>query len=144
MSQSAVDALIEAYHQALHRFLKGEPEPVAKLCSRREDVTLANPLGPPRLGRADVETALAEAAANFQDGHVRFEPVSKCVTPELAYLVQLEHYEMMLRGSEHPAPISQSLRVTMIFRREGGEWNVAHRHADTITTSRSFSSIIEQ
>ncbi|MGZ4665681.1 MAG: YybH family protein [Frankiaceae bacterium] len=144
MSQGDVDALIEAYHQALGRFLKGEPEQVARLYSRREDVTLANPLGPPRLGRADVETALAEASANFQDGTVRFEPVSKCVTADLAYLVQLERYEMRLRGSEDPTPISQSLRVTMIFRREGDGWKVSHRHADTVTTPRSFSSLIEQ
>jgi ketosteroid isomerase-like protein len=143
VSQGDVDALIEAYHQALDGFLNGDPEPVAKLYTRRDDVTLANPLGPPRLGRADVETALAEAAANFQGGSVRFEPVSKYVTPDLAYVVQLERYELRVRGSEDPTPISQSLRVTMIFRREGDGWKVSHRHADTVTTPRSFSSIIE-
>jgi uncharacterized protein (TIGR02246 family) len=143
VSQGDVDALIEAYHQALGAFLNGDPEPVAKLYSGREDVTLSNPLGPPRLGRAAVETALAEASANFQNGTVRFEPVSKYVTADLAYLVQLERYEMTLRGSEDPTRISQSLRVTMVFRREGDEWKVSHRHADTVTTPRSLSSIIE-
>ncbi len=141
VSQGDVDALIEAYHQALHSFLKGDPEPVAKLYSRREDVTLANPLGPPRLGRADVETAIAEAAANFQDGTVRFEPVSKCVTPDLAYLVQLERHEVTLRGSETPTQIL--LRSTMVFRREGAEWKVSHRRADAVTTPRSISSVTE-
>jgi len=42
-----VDELIEQFHLASDEFLKGNPEPVNKLWSRREDVTLANPYGPP-------------------------------------------------------------------------------------------------
>ena len=42
-----VDELIEQFHLASDEFLKGNPEPVNKLWSRREDVTLANPFGPP-------------------------------------------------------------------------------------------------
>jgi hypothetical protein len=43
-----VDELIKQYHLALDEFVKGNPEPVQKLFSHREDVTLANPLGPSR------------------------------------------------------------------------------------------------
>ncbi len=43
-----VDELIEQYHLALDEFAKGNPEPVKKLFSRREDVSLANPLALPR------------------------------------------------------------------------------------------------
>jgi hypothetical protein len=32
----------------------------------------------------------------------------------------------------------------MIFRREGDTWRVVHRHADSITTPRNLSSIVEQ
>jgi hypothetical protein len=37
-----VDQLIEQYHLALDGFVKGNPEPVKKLFSHREDVTLSN------------------------------------------------------------------------------------------------------
>jgi hypothetical protein len=39
-----VDELIEQYHLAIDEFLKGNPEPVGKLHSRGDDVTLANPM----------------------------------------------------------------------------------------------------
>ncbi len=48
---SAVDdfeQLIEQFHLAQGEFAKGNPEPMNKLFSHREDVTLANPLIPSR------------------------------------------------------------------------------------------------
>ena len=121
-------------------FLKGDGRPVLEQFSRRDDVTLANPLGPPRLGRADVEEAVEAAAANFEDGSVRFEDLSRYATDDLGYVVYLEQAEVRLAGSDEMVP--STLRVTMIFRREGDTWKVAHRHADPITTARPISTII--
>jgi len=44
-----VDQLIEQYQQALDEFMKGNPEPVQKLFSHREDVTLVTPLALQRM-----------------------------------------------------------------------------------------------
>ena len=41
-----VDQLNEQYHLASGEFLKGKSEPVKKLWSHREDVSLANPYAP--------------------------------------------------------------------------------------------------
>ena len=142
MSQSDFDGAVEAYRQALDAFLKGDPKPATAFFSRRDDVTLANPFGLPRLGPAEVDKAIEAAAANFQDGSVRhIEEVSRYSTPDLGYVVQLERAEARLSGSEDMTPIA--LRVTMIFRREGDTWKVAHRHADPITTARPISTVIE-
>jgi hypothetical protein len=43
-----VDQLIEQFHLGQGEFVKGNPEPCKKLFSRREDVTLNNPLYPSR------------------------------------------------------------------------------------------------
>lgn len=141
MSPSDFDGIVEAYREALDEFLKGDPGPVTEHFSRRDDVTLANPLGPPRLGRAEVERAIEEAAANFKGGSMRFEEVSRYATPDLGYVVWLERGEVQLVGSENMTP--SSLRVTMIFRREGDTWKVAHRHADPITTARPINTVID-
>ncbi len=141
MSDDGFDDALESYQRALGAFLKGDPKPVAEHFSRRDDVTLANPLGPPRLGRADVDKAIELAAANFQDGHMRFEEISRYATADLGYAVWIERGEVRLVGSEGPVP--SSLRVTMILRREGDTWKVTHRHADPITTDRPISTVID-
>ena len=134
--QNDFDSAVEAFRQALVPYLKGDPKPAMELFSRREDVTLSNPLGPPRRGPAEVDKAAAAGAAQVSDGSVRgFEEVSRYSTPDL------ERAQARLAGSGDMSPIA--LRVTMIFRREGDTWRVVHRHADPITTPRPVSTVIE-
>ena len=138
-----VDELIEQFHLASDEFLKGNPEPVNKLWSRREDVTFANPFGPPVRGWDEVAKTIEHAASLRRDGEfVDSEIVAKYVTAELAYVVQLEHLEAKVGGREDITPYS--LRATMIFRPEDGEWRVVHRHADPITTAQPAESVIQE
>jgi ketosteroid isomerase-like protein len=138
-----VDQLIEQYQLALGEFVKGNPEPVQKLFSHGEDVSLANPLGPPARGWQQVAQTIDRAASNFRDGEmVAFESVAKYVTPELAYAVWLERAKVRLGGMEDFAP--SVLRVTMIFRPEEGTWKVVHRHADSITTAQPAESVLQE
>jgi ketosteroid isomerase-like protein len=138
-----VDQLIEQYQLALGDFVKGNPEPVKKLFSNREDVTLANPLGPPAHGWEQVAKTIDRAASNFRDGEmVSFENVAKYVTPELACVVWLERATVKLGGMEDLAP--SVLRVTMVFRPEEGTWKVVHRHADPITTAQPAESVLQE
>ncbi len=139
MSQSGFDEAVEAFRIALDALLQGDANPVKKLWSRREDVTVANPFGPPHRGPSQVERAIEEAAGNYSGGSRRFEEVSRFSTPELGYVVQLEHTEAILPGRETAAPFT--LRVTMIFRREETGWKVAHRHADTVTSARTIDTL---
>jgi ketosteroid isomerase-like protein len=138
-----VDQLIEQYQLALGEFVKGNPEPVQELYSYRDDVTLANPLGPPARGWEQVAATIERAASQFRDGEmVAFETVAKYVTPELAYAVWIERQEAKFGGREDVVPIA--LRVTMIFRPEDGAWKIVHRHADPITTARPVESVIQE
>jgi ketosteroid isomerase-like protein len=138
-----VDELIEQFHLALGEFMKGNPEPAQKLFSHREDVTLANPLGPAARGWEQVAATMERAASNFRDGEITgFENLAKYVTPELAYIVWIERAKAKVGGREDIVPFA--LRVTMIFRPEEGTWKIVHRHADPITTSQPAESVIQQ
>jgi ketosteroid isomerase-like protein len=141
--QGGFDRAIEAFRQALDQYMKGDAEPALDLISRAEDVTLANPLGPPTRGPENVRMAARQAAAALRDGSVRgFEEVVRYSTPDLGYVVQLERTQARFEGTGTTMnPIT--LRVTMIFRREGETWRVVHRHADPITTSRPITTLLE-
>ena len=138
-----VDRLIERYQRGGHEFLNGNPLPLLELWSRREDVTLANPFGPPVRGFDEVAKASDLAASQLRDGEsVGFEIIEKYVTAELAYVVEIERVKAKIGGSEDITPFD--LRVTMIFRPEDGEWKIVHRHADPITTPQAAESVIQQ
>jgi hypothetical protein len=105
-AEDDADRLIEQYHLALGEFVKGNPKPVKELFSHGEDVSLANPLGPPARGWEQVAQVIERAASNFGDGEmVAFEYVAKYVTPELAYAVWLERANVKMGGMEDFAPI---------------------------------------
>jgi ketosteroid isomerase-like protein len=138
-----LDQVVEQYHLALGEIVKGNPEPLKMVYYHREDVTLANPFGPPVRGWEQAAATMERAASNYRDGEiVGFENVAKYVTPEFAYIVEVERYKAKVGGGEELAPIA--LRVTSIFRPEEGTWKVVHRHADPITTARPPESVIQQ
>ena len=138
-----LDEVIEQSHLTLGEIVKGNPEPLKMVYSHREDVSLANPFGPPVRGWEQAAAIIERAASNYKDGEiVGFENVAKYVTPELAYIVEVERYRAKVGGGEDLAPIS--LRVTSIFRRDDGAWKIVHRHADPITTAQPAESVIQK
>ena len=48
------DQVLKQFKQAGNEFMKGNPRPVQDLFSHRDDVTLANPFGPPARGWDEV------------------------------------------------------------------------------------------
>ena len=138
-----LDEVIEQYNRALGEFVKGNPEPVKQMFSHQEDVTLANPLGPPVRGWEQVAETIDRAASNLRDGEFTgFENVVKNVTPELAFIVEVERFRVKIAGREEVAPVA--LRTTSILRPEEGIWKVVHRHADPITTAQPAESVIQK
>jgi ketosteroid isomerase-like protein len=137
------DEVVEQYHLALDEIMKGSADGYKRVYSRRDDVTLANPFGPPARGWDEVSKTLDRAASYYRDGEsTGFENVAKNITPELAYTVELERCQAKVGGGEDITPIA--VRVTTIFRPEDGEWKVVHRHADPITTPQPAESVIRE
>ena len=138
-----LDQLIERSHLALGEIVNGNPEPLKEIYSHRDDVSLANPFGPPVRGWDEAARTMERAASNYRDGEiVSFENVAKYVTSELAYIVEVERYRAKVGGSEDITPVS--LRVTSILRPEEGTWKIVHRHADPITTPQPAESVIQE
>ena len=128
--------LAEVYEQlgpALNEFAKGNPEPVKALYSHRDDATLANPFGPAVRGWAEVSRTLDYASSRFSDGEVLGpERIAEYSTSELVCILDMEHWRARVGERDDVEPFD--LRVTTTLRREGDDWKIVHRHADSITT----------
>jgi ketosteroid isomerase-like protein len=137
-----LDQVIDRYHVALDAFFRGDPGPGKATFSHRDDVSLANPFGPPAVGWRQVAETMARAAANYRDGGATgFERLTAYATPGLAYIVEIEHYETKVGGSDDISRVA--LRVTTILRPEDAGWKIVHRHADPITTTQPAESVIQ-
>ncbi|MFD7158485.1 nuclear transport factor 2 family protein [Kribbella sp. NPDC059898] len=70
------------------------------------------------------------ASAQFHDtgNPVEFEYLDMYVGADTAYTVAIER--CTVHHVTQPEPVPHVLRATMIFRTEGDEWKITHRHAD--------------
>ena len=134
---------IERHHVATAEFLNGNVLPCKETCSHRDDVTIVGGWGGYERGwAAHVEKRCEWAAARFRGGDIRFVNISLVVSPELAYSVDIERGQVRLSGREDLVPMA--LRVTTIYRLEGGGWKVVHRHADPLLAVQDAASVIRK
>jgi ketosteroid isomerase-like protein len=112
---------------ALHN---GDAEPRLALWSSREPVSV---LGAWRsaTGQEEVRKLFRALAETFSDctSHV-YDLVSADVIGDVAFTAGYERTETSVNGERR----RYVLRVTQVYRREAGEWKVAHRHGDTAET----------
>lgn len=109
---------------ALHN---GDPTGRVAMWSHRDPVTL--------FGAAFTATGWDEIRRVFHTLGTKFsdcrsfdiEVLAADVAGDLGYVVAIERTTASVDGNE-PAPYA--LRVSTTFRREDGEWKVAHRHGD--------------
>lgn len=112
---------------------RGDPEGVKALYSRADDITLANPFGHAVRGWTEVAAALDYVASRFSDGAVtEFRNLARYETPDLATLIEVEHWRTRVGGQGDPADFD--LRVSSTYRNEDGQWRLVHRHADQVVT----------
>jgi ketosteroid isomerase-like protein len=138
-----LDVAVGRHHAALAAFVTGDAEPLKALFSQRDDVSLANPFGPPTRGWTQVAETMERAAAHYEDGTATgFEEVSRFASPDLACTVEVERFETKVGGSDDATPVV--LRCTTIFRREDGAWKIVHRHADPIVSARRAESVVQR
>jgi ketosteroid isomerase-like protein len=118
-------ALYEA-ELALHN---GDAVPRRALWSRNEPVSV---LGAWRNahGQQEIDELFAALGNSFSDcTSYAFDLQAYDVMGGMAYTAGLEHASVLVDGQ----PRTYTLRATQVYRRESGEWRVAHRHGDPVT-----------
>jgi ketosteroid isomerase-like protein len=123
--------LIERWSTAAQAYLDGDLRTYAELAHHTADYTLIPPNGgDPRHGFDSSDDAVAWLARTFRGGSVDLEVFHSYVEGDLAVLVAVERQHATIADLPDQ---EWSLRVTLVFRREDGEWRLLHRHADPLT-----------
>jgi len=118
-------ALYDA-ERALH---DGDAAPRRALWSRNEPVSVLGAWQNAH-GQQEIDQLFAALGESFSDcTSYSFELLSCDVVGDMAYTEGLEHTSASVGGE----PRTYSLRATQVYRREDGEWRVAHRHGDTVS-----------
>jgi ketosteroid isomerase-like protein len=115
-------------HEAELALHNGDATPRRALWSRNEPVSV---LGAWRNanGQQELDELFTSLAASLSDcTSFAFELQAYDVIGDMAYTAGLEHISASMNGE----PRTYTLRVTQVYRRENGEWRVAHRHGDTV------------
>ena len=110
---------------ALHN---GDAAPRRAIWSRHDPVTVLG-AWKSATGQRELSDLFGQLEASFSNcTSYSNEIIAADVIGDMAYTVGYEH----TRASVNGEPRKYSLRATQVYRREDGEWKVAHRHADTV------------
>ena len=94
--------------------------------SRREPVTVFG-ARKSAVGRPEVDELFGLLEQRFSGcTSYSYEIVAADVVGDMAYTVGYEHTQATVNGE----PQTYTLRATQIYRREGRDWKVVHRHGD--------------
>ena len=130
---AAADAVADLVKRAEEKnaaFMRGDVDRWFSLVSLAPDFTLMQPFGDPASHGFDASPKrLAELSQYFKNGETRLEVQQTYASDEIVALVMIEHQRAEVGGL--PAQ-DWSLRVTEIYRKNGSDWQLAHRHADPL------------
>ena len=118
-----VGSRVRDAEEAIHN---GDAGPRFAIWSENDPVTVFGALKTVS-GQEEVRQLFRFLETRFSDCRsYSYEIVAADVVGDMAYTVGYEHTQASVTGE----PRSYTLRVTQIYRRENGEWKVAHRHGD--------------
>jgi ketosteroid isomerase-like protein len=115
---------LNAAEIALHN---GDADPRSATWSHNDPVTVFGAAAS-AIGWAEIGPLFERLGSSFSNCTAfENEVIAAGASGDLAYIVAFEHTTASIGGA---APEAYVLRATTVFRREDGEWKVAHRHAD--------------
>ena len=134
-SGDATAALIKAAKEKNAAFMGGDMERWARLVRIAPDFTLMQPFGGAASHGYDSRPQrLAELSRYFRNGQTDLVMEQTYATQDLTVLVMVERQTGEVGGLPSQ---DWSLRVTEVYRRSAGQWELVHRHADPLV--RNFS-----
>jgi ketosteroid isomerase-like protein len=121
--------------QASQAYVQGDAKPLSAIVARLSLATFFGPIGGYTRGAKEVADKYKHDAEFFERGsNFTFDILQMEANDGIAYWVGFMRGNARFRGKTEAVPMN--LRVTEVFRREGNEWKMVHRHADPLAEAK--------
>ena len=138
-TEEELAALIQRTTEAAKAYIRGDMRTYFTLIRHGDDYTLMSPFGgEPTRGVDTSPERLEDLARFFRSGEAELEVVETYASGDLVVLAAIERQHGEVGGLPEQ---DWSLRVTLVFRREGSEWRQVHRHADPLVHPISLEQL---
>lgn len=128
LATDTVQAIESTYAKANAALMRGDSKTWHELVPLTEDGVLMSPFGGKPSRFADYTPERIERMGRlFQDGDFEQEIVQAFKSDDMIVLATIERVNVSVGGLPKQ---NWALRVTSVFKREGAQWKLAHRHAD--------------
>ena len=136
---SSLSELSRIAQESAEAYLAGDLDTYARVLPHADDFTLMPPFGGPTRNGFVLDDETREATrSTFRGGQVEVEVDASYVSDDLAVLAVVERQRGLVGEL---AEQDWSLRVTLVFRRDGGQWRLVHRHADALVHPIGWSTL---
>jgi ketosteroid isomerase-like protein len=131
-----IAALASRSRDANAALMRGDIDRYRALVTLTDDFTLMSPFGGTPTRGSDMTRERWEAMARFfRNGTFAQDVVQSYGSANMIVLAVIERAHVEVGGL--PAQ-DWALRVTLVYRRDGSEWRLAHRHADPLAPGISL------
>ena len=114
------------FYAALNKMVNGSSQSLSDIWSHSSAVTTMHPIGGRQVGWKDVWTTWDQTAQVASEGQVKLRDQSIRVVGDMAYEIGVENAGFRIAGQK----VTDQVRVTNIYQKEGGTWKIVHHHSD--------------
>ncbi|MBB3976702.1 ketosteroid isomerase-like protein [Rhizobium azooxidifex] len=122
-------AFIQKRKEVARAYVNGDAAPLERIAAVDFPASFFHPKGAVVEGAERVLARYTDDATAFcPGGESDIEIIQMGHDTKVGYWVGYQNASVRLKGV--PDPVQMRLRVTEIFRRTNGQWQLVHRHAD--------------
>ena len=121
--------LVRRTEEATAAWIRGDMDRYLALTDHARGFTVMNPFGGAPARYDDRSESIRAAASYFARGEAKLEVVETHAWSDTVVLVMIERQHGEVGGLPDQ---DWSLRITQVYRRDGSDWRVVHRHADPL------------